>query len=100
MTNELFKAIMVRTRLRNKFLKAKTHESVLNYKKQRNYCVFLLRKIKKSFYEKLNSNLITDNRKFWKHVKPFFSDKTPYTNSITLLEKMKLRGTIRLVLKF
>ena len=78
---------MVRTRLRNMFLKAKTHEAVLNYKKQRNYCVFLLRKIKKSFYENLNPNLITDNRKFWKHVKPFFSDKTPYTNSITLLEK-------------
>ena len=59
-------------------------------KKQRNYCVFLLRKIKKSFYENLNPNLITDNRKFWKHVKPFFSDKTPYTNSITLLEKNEI----------
>ena len=59
-------------------------------KKQRNYCVFLLRKIKKSFYENLNPNLITDNRTFWKHVKPFFSDKTPYTNSITLLEKNEI----------
>ena len=34
----------------------------------------------------LNPNLITDNRKFWKHVKPFFSDKPPFNNNITLLE--------------
>ena len=49
---------MVRTRLRNKSLKAKTHESTSNYKKQRKHCVFLLRKTKKSFYENLNPNLI------------------------------------------
>ena len=53
---------------------------------QRNYCVYLLRETKKRFYENLNPNLITDNRNFWKQVKPFFSDKTPYTSNITLLE--------------
>ena len=86
MTNELYKAIMVRSRLRNKFLKLKCFESRNNYKRQRNYCVYLLRETKKRFYENLNPNLITDNRNFWKQVKPFFSDKTPYTSNITLLE--------------
>ena len=38
------------------------------------------------FYENLNPNLITDNKKFWKQVKPFFSEKTPTNNSIILLE--------------
>ena len=75
MTNELYKAIMMRSRLRNKFLRLKTAESKNAYKKQRNYCVSLLRETKKRFYENLDPNLISDNRKFWKHVKPFFPIK-------------------------
>ena len=86
MNNELSKAIMVRSRLRNKYLKLKTIESRDAYKRKRNYCVSLLRKIKKNFYEHLNPNLIADNRKFWKHVKPFFSDKIPRNRNIILSE--------------
>ena len=41
MTKDLCKAIMVRFRLRNKYLKTKTIESRNMYKKQRNYCVTL-----------------------------------------------------------
>ena len=47
----LCKAIMVRSKLRNKFLKSKTSESRDKYKRQRNYCVSLLRKIKQSYCE-------------------------------------------------
>ena len=86
MTKELYKAIMVRSRLRNKSLKLRTPESKDAYKRQRNYSVSLLSITKKSFYENLDPKFITDNRKFWKQVKPFFSDKTPFTNNITLLE--------------
>ena len=87
MTKELYEAIMMRSRLRNKFLKFKTAESKNAYKKQRNYCVSVLRSTKQSFYENLDPNLISNNRKFRKHVKPFFSNKTPFSNNITLLEK-------------
>ena len=87
MTKELYKAIMMRSRLRNKFLKFKTAESKNAYKKQRNYCVSLLRSTKKSLYENLDPNLISDNRNLSKHVKPFFSNKTPFNNNIALLEK-------------
>ena len=38
---------MLRSRLRNKFLKTKTEESKQIYNKQRNVCVTLLRKAKK-----------------------------------------------------
>ena len=48
LTTELCKAIMVRTRLRNKFLKLNNIESRQAYNKQRNHCVSLLRKIKKN----------------------------------------------------
>ena len=75
MTDELYKAIMVRSKLRNKFLKLKTMESSIKYKKQKKFCVSLLRKTMKKFYENLNPNLITDNKKFWEQVKPFFLTK-------------------------
>ena len=71
MNSMLCKAIMVRSKLRNIYLKSKTIDSREAYKKQRNYCVSLLRKTKKEFYENLDVNLISDNTKFWKNVKPF-----------------------------
>ena len=46
MNKLLSKAIMVRSRLRNKFLKSKTRETREVYKKQRIYCVILLRETK------------------------------------------------------
>ena len=39
MNNELSKAIMFRSRLRNKYFKCKTKDSRDAYKKQRNYCI-------------------------------------------------------------
>ena len=86
MNKSLSKAIMVRSKLRNKFLKLKTSESREAYNKQRNYCVTLLRESKKNFDENLNPNIISDNMKFWKHVKPFFSDKSPKSSTITIME--------------
>ena len=85
MNKPLSKAIMVRTRLRNKFLKSKTNESREAYKKQRNYCISLLRETKRCFYENLNPEFISDNKKFWMQVKPFFSDKTPPNSKIMLV---------------
>ena len=86
MNNELPKAIMVRSRLRKKYLKSNTTESRDAYKEQRNHCVSLLRKIKKNFCEHLNPSFISDNKKFWTQVKPFFSDKTPRNSKIIVSE--------------
>ena len=76
----------MRTKLRNKFLRLKTIETRVAYNKQINLCVSLIRNAKKHFYENLDPNLITCNRTFWKHVKPFFSNKTPGCPKITLLD--------------
>ena len=86
MTKVLCKSIMVRSRLRNKYLKLKTIESREAYKKQRNYCVSLFRTAKKQYYETLDVKLVTDNKKFWKHVKPFFTEKVSTNTNITLIE--------------
>ena len=46
-TKELSREIMKRSRLKNKFLRRKTEETRKLYLKQRNKCVFLLKKVKK-----------------------------------------------------
>ena len=81
---------LVRSKLRNKFLKSNTIESIEAYKKQRNYCVSLLRATKKNYYENLNINVIMDSKKFWKSVKPFFSEKSQINTKIILLDEEEI----------
>ena len=76
---------MNRTRLKNKFLKNRSIENNINYKRQRNYCVSLIRKEKKRFYRNLDTKHITDIRTFWSTVKPSFMDKSNNKQNITLL---------------
>ena len=66
---------MKRTMLRNKYLKVKSDSNATAYKRQRNKCVALLRKAKKSYYGQLKPSDICDNKKFWKTVKPLFNDQ-------------------------
>ena len=69
-----------------KYLKDPSIINKDNYTKQRNYCVNLVRREKKKFYGNLDLKKITDNKTFWKTMKPFFSDKSKSGNKITLLE--------------
>ena len=64
MNNKLNKAIMNRSRLRNRFLKNKTEENKKAYNRQRNYVVSLLKKSKHEYYNNLNTKDIIDNKKF------------------------------------
>ena len=87
MDKELNQAIMVRSKLRNKYLKSKSETDKQSYNKQRNHCVKLLRLKKQKYYECLDISKITDNKTFWKTISPLFSNKSYSTNSrITLLE--------------
>ena len=86
MNKNLHKAVMNRSRLRNKFLKTKSVADRKEYNKQRNLCVKLFRKEKHSYFNSLDSKNITDNKKFWKTVKPYFSDKSTSRDRITLIE--------------
>ena len=90
MTKDLSKEMMTRSRLRNKYLKDKTEENRLLYTQQRNKCVSLLRKTKINYYGNLNVKNITDNKKFWKTVKPFLSDKSKTSDKIYLNENGEL----------
>ena len=86
MTKDLHKAIMKRSRLRNKFLRDRTDISREEYKKQRNLCVSLLKKAKKDHFANLDIKPVTDNKKFWQTVKPLFSNKVKAKTVIKLVE--------------
>ena len=68
MTKDLIQNISHRTKLRNNFLKFPTDVNRLAYNRQRNKCVSLLRKEKTNYYNKLR---VTDNKQFWRTMKPF-----------------------------
>ena len=87
MTNQLRKAIMLRSSFKNKFNKNRTTQNHLAYKRQRNVCTSLLRRTKKVYYENLDPAVITDNKKFWKAVKPYISDKVLTSDNIILIDK-------------
>ena len=90
MSKQLRKAIMTRTRLLNKYRKDNSAGNLFAYKRQRNFCVKLLRKSNKNFYNNLNVKRLTDNRRFWQTIKPNCTAKTLKDERITLVEGQKV----------
>ena len=86
MNKPLARAHMKRSRLQNRFLRNRSEVNKINYIKQRNYCVSLLRKTKKQYYANLNEKYVAYNEKFWKTVKPLLSDQIKSNEKITLVE--------------
>ena len=83
-TKNLRKAIIHRSKFKNRFNKCRTYENWCNYKTQRNKCASLLKKIKKLYFKNLNLNDITDNKTFWGTIKPYFNEKGSGSNEIAL----------------
>ena len=86
MTRALRKSIATRSRLENKYYKNKSCESLRAYRKQKNFCSRLYKKERKKYYRELDVKNVTDNKKFWKTAKPFFSDKGTGKTDIILIE--------------
>ena len=89
-TKEIRKAIMIRNRLLNKVHKQKTLAATIAYKKQRNLCTSLIKKAKKNYYSNLNPTTVTDNKNFWRNVKPFFKDNTTTKEKIILYDNNEI----------
>ena len=85
--SKIRKEVTRRIRLRNNFIDSKTDADRIAYNKQRNYCVSLIRKEKKAYYSNLNIRDVTDNKTFWRKVKPLFSEKVNLQTKILLVEK-------------
>ena len=90
---DLSKAIMRRSKLRSNYLKNKTDANRMLYKKQRNYCVSLLRKSKTNCYANLDEKKLSDNKLFWKVIKPSLPNKSCVKEQINLVEKEEILKT-------
>ena len=72
------------------FYKQRTHEQWVNYKRQRNQCVNLLRKIKRGYSTNLDMKDTADSKAFWKTNKPNFNKKGSSSSKIILPEKRSI----------
>ena len=79
------KVFMTRSRLRNRCLKNRSNNNKREYNKQRNYWVSLLRKTKTNYHANLNEKDLTDNKQFWRTIKPLLSDIIKSSEKITLV---------------
>ena len=86
MTKTLRKAIMRRSALEKKYFKSKSLGDKYAFKKHRNFCNRLYKREKRKYFNNLNLKDITDNKTFWKTVKPFLSNKGDFHKQITLIE--------------
>ena len=77
MTQELSKAIMTKSKVKN---------SYAAYKKGKNKCNSLTRKAKRKFFKEATKSRMS-NRTFWKTVKPFLTNKGCMTNDWVSIEK-------------
>ena len=75
MTKEVRKAIMIRSKSRNKFLKDKNEQSRNDYWNQRNLCVALIRRTKQQYFSSLDLSLIADSKNSWKQSNHSFQTK-------------------------
>ena len=61
-----------------------------NYNTQRNHCKNLLKNIKKSYFENLDTKKITDNRSFWRTFLPLFTQNSSKGERINLIDNSKI----------
>ena len=81
---------MKRTELETKYLKYRTKTNLTSYKKQRNFCSKLYKKERKKYYNNLNIKNITENKEFWRTVKPFLSEKTKTSQKIFITKDERI----------
>ena len=90
MNKILSQAFSTRARLKNKKQKYPTEENEALYRKQRNYCVSLVRKEKKAHYNNICLSVMKEQKKFYDIVKPKFTGKSKLKQKITLIEKYEV----------
>ena len=97
MNKDLSKAIMEKSRLRNRHLKYPSRENLLAYKKIKNKCNNLLKQSKRKYLKEISREGTTTSKAFWNTVKPFMTNKGIQTNdNITIEvekdEKIEVKG--------
>ena len=76
--------------MEHKYYKTPSNDNNKAYRKQKNFCSRLYKKERKKYYANLDIRNITDNKKFWKTVKPLFSEKAQNVQKITIVKDRNL----------
>ena len=87
MNKELSKAIIEKSKTRNKYLKWLFRENYVSYKKSKSKCNLLTKKAKKIFFKEAPKDGLLSNKKFWSTVKPFLSNRGCISNDFISIEK-------------
>ena len=82
MTKILRKAIIKRSKLGNNFNDEIHFENWSEYKQQRKLCSNLLKQSKRRHFNSLNVNGVTENKKFWKTIKPKKNENKKFWKTI------------------
>ena len=80
------KGMMLRSQLQNLYFKHGTEEYRRAWNHQKNYCNRLAVREKKRYCENLNLNDLTDNKKFYRTMKPLMGDKGGIRDNIVLVD--------------
>ena len=96
----LRKAIMKRSKLKNKANRTKLQDDIAKYKKQRNLVVKLNRDSKLRYFDNIETSKNSKPKLFWDECKPYFSNKNVHGDSkIILIEKEKITDSSNEVIK-
>ena len=87
MNKELSKAIMEKSKTRNKYLKWTPRENYVFYKNSKNKCNSLTKKAKKILFKETTKDRLMPNKKFWSTLKPFLTNKVCISNDFVSVEK-------------
>ena len=79
--------MMQRTRLKNKANNSHDERDLQRYREQRNLIVKLNRRAKKEYFKNLDLKDVTKSKRFWKTLKPMFSDSSAVSEKIVLIDK-------------
>ena len=90
MNKILRKTIMLRTNLKNIANKPKSEQDIRKFKDQRNLVVKLNIKAKRDYFKSIQFKSIDNDKRFWKTVKQFFTNKNHMSEKITLIEDCKI----------
>ena len=74
-TKDLSKAIINKSKTRNRYVKWPWRESVLAMKSAKSLCNNLVNIYKKSYFQKFTQKGFANNKAFWNTIKPFLTNK-------------------------
>ena len=75
MTKDLSKAIMMKAKIKNQYVKWASRENCLAFKKAKNKCTSINKKAKKDYFKEATKYGVMTNKEFWKKLKPFLINK-------------------------